>query len=268
MTPTHDALRELAAGYAFGTLDPAERQEFEAHLSTCPECQADVEFASEIANGLGRIPERAPLPPDLRDRVLRAATGSVQPGPGALPPSALVRRQVIPAWLAIAASLVAAVAAGTAWTEHRRLTDALEDAAREQQRTATVQAALVRAQADAAESRRAMDVMTAADVTRITLAGQAAAPQAAGHVFWSASHGLVFTAANLPKLPDDRIYQLWYVTAGAPVSAALVAPDASGRLSVVQAPADVGRLKAFALTIEPSGGVPAPTGAMYLLGSI
>jgi anti-sigma-K factor RskA len=112
-----------------------------------------------------------------------------------------------------------------------------------------------------------MDIVTAADVTRVDLAGQAAAPRAAGRVFWSASRGLYFTASSLPALPQDRIYQLWYVTAGAPVSAALLSPDASGRVTITRPPAVPGRPKAFALTIEPAGGVPAPTGAMYLLGS-
>jgi hypothetical protein len=156
-------------------------------------------------------------------------------------------------WLALAASVVAVIAAGTAWMEHRQVTE--------------TQQALARALADALETRRVMDIVTAADVTRVDLAGQAAAPRAAGRVFWSASRGLYFTASSLPALPQDRIYQLWYVTAGAPVSAALLSPDASGRVTITRPPAVPGRPKAFALTIEPAGGVPAPTGAMYLLGS-
>jgi anti-sigma-K factor RskA len=248
----HDAFHELAVAYAFDTLDASERREFEAHLHTCAECQRDVQDASRLAESLGQLPERVPLPSGLRDRVLRAATA--EPGDHrSVLPRAPARTRGLTMWLALAASLAAVIAAGTAWMEHRQVTE--------------TQQALARALADAVETRRVMDIVTAADATRVDLAGQAAAPRAAGRVFWSASRGLFFTASSLPALPQDRIYQLWYVTAGAPVSAALVSPDTSGRVTITRPPAVPGRPKAFALTIEPAGGVPAPTGAMYLLGS-
>jgi hypothetical protein len=252
MTLAHDALRELAVAYAFDTLDVSERRQFEAHLHMCAECQRDVQDALLLAEGLGQQPERVPLPSGLRDRVLRAATAEPG-GHRSGVPRAPTRTRALTMWLALAASVVAVIAAGTAWMEHRQVTE--------------TQQALARALADALETRRVMDIVTAADVTRVDLAGQAAAPRAAGRVFWSASRGLYFTASSLPALPQDRIYQLWYVTAGAPVSAALLSPDASGRVTITRPPAVPGRPKAFALTIEPAGGVPAPTGAMYLLGS-
>jgi hypothetical protein len=252
MTLAHDALRELAVAYAFDTLDVSERRQFEAHLHMCAECQRDVQDALLLAEGLGQQPERVPLPSGLRDRVLRAATAEPG-GHRSGVPRAPIRTRALTMWLALAASVVAVIAAGTAWMEHRQVTE--------------TQQALARALADALETRRVMDIVTAADVTRVDLAGQAAAPQAAGRVFWSASRGLYFTASSLPALPQDRIYQLWYVTAGAPVSAAVLSPDASGRVTITRPPAVPGRPKAFALTIEPAGGVPAPTGAMYLLGS-
>jgi hypothetical protein len=252
MTLAHDALRELAVAYAFDTLDVSERRQFEAHLHMCAECQRDVQDALLLAEGLGQQPERVPLPSGLRDRVLRAATAEPG-GHRSGVPRAPTRTRALTMWLALAASVVAVIAAGTAWMEHRQVTE--------------TQQALARALADALETRRVMDIVTAADVTRVDLAGQAAAPRAAGRVFWSASRGLYFTASSLPALPQDRIYQLWYVTAGAPVSAAVLSPDASGRVTITRPPAVPGRPKAFALTIEPAGGVPAPTGAMYLLGS-
>ena len=115
---------------------------------------------------------------------------------------------------------------------------------------------------------QALDVLTAEDTKRTDLAGQHAAPKASGRVYWSASQGLLFSAEDLPPLPQGRIYQLWLVTKPAPVSAALVIPDGSGRYSVLaQSPRGV-QPTAFALTIEPAGGVPAPTGATYLLGAL
>ncbi len=121
----------------------------------------------------------------------------------------------------------------------------------------------------AADAQISLVVLTAPDMTRVELAGQPAAPRATARAFWSRSRGLLFTASNLPPLPAGRIYQLWVVTAPAPVSAGLMNPDANGAVSAIfTSPANVARPTAMAVTIEPDGGVPAPTGAMYLVGAI
>jgi anti-sigma-K factor RskA len=73
--------------------------------------------------------------------------------------------------------------------------------------------------------------------------------------------------SNLPPLPPGRVYQVWVVTAQAPVSAGLLTPDASGGGSVYfETPVDILPPVAVAVTLEPAGGVPAPTGAAYLVG--
>ena len=72
---------------------------------------------------------------------------------------------------------------------------------------------------------------------------------------------------NLPPLPAGRTYQVWIVTPDAPVSAGLLRPGDRGDVhAVFTAPRDVGRVAAVAVTIEPDGGVPAPTGEKYLVG--
>jgi anti-sigma-K factor RskA len=77
----------------------------------------------------------------------------------------------------------------------------------------------------------------------------------------------VFAASNLPALPAGRIYQIWLVAGGPPVSAGLIAPDESGRsVGIFRTPVDVTGPVTVAVTIEPAGGVTAPTGAFYLTG--
>ena len=79
---------------------------------------------------------------------------------------------------------------------------------------------------------------------------------------------MVFTASNLPPLPAGRVYQVWVVTGPAPVSAGLLNPDASGGgLTFFSTPPDIPPPTAVAVTLEPAGGVPAPTGQFYLLGT-
>jgi anti-sigma-K factor RskA len=61
------------------------------------------------------------------------------------------------------------------------------------------------------------------------------------------------------------VYQLWVVTGGTPISVGLLAPDASGGgTAFFSAPPDMPDPLAMAVTLEPAGGGPAPTGDPYL----
>jgi anti-sigma-K factor RskA len=102
----------------------------------------------------------------------------------------------------------------------------------------------------------------------IALAGLPPAPSARARMIWHAHAGGLFVAAGLPAPPQGKAYQLWAtVGSNAPVSAGVFTVDASGTgsLSVRPLP-DVTTADAFAVTLEPAGGRPAPSGPMYLLG--
>jgi hypothetical protein len=152
------------------------------------------------------------------------------------------------AWLPLAAALV--VAAGAAMY-----------AGRVHQQVVDLQGQLVTAQS-------ATSVLAAPDLARIDLQGQMVAPDARARALWSRTRGLVFSAANLPPLPAGKVYQVWVVTAQAPVSAGLLVPDVSGGgTTYYMTPQDIGAPVAVAVTLEPAGGVPAPTGDKYLVGT-
>ena len=66
---------------------------------------------------------------------------------------------------------------------------------------------------------------------------------------------------------DGRVYQVWVVSGPAPLSAGLLTLDTSGGgLAFFSTPPDIPPPAAVAVTLEPAGGVPAPTGAFYLVG--
>jgi anti-sigma-K factor RskA len=128
------------------------------------------------------------------------------------------------------------------------------------------QVANLQGRLDAAQSATA--VLAAPDLARIDLQGQTVAPDARARALWSRSRGLVFSAANLPALPAGKVYQVWVVTAQAPVSAGLLVPDQSGGgTAYYMTPPDIAAPVAVAVTLEPAGGVPAPTGDKYLVGT-
>ncbi len=265
MSANHDDFAALAQGYALGTLTDEEARTFASHLQTCEECRRSVRDMAAVGEALGRaLPPQTP-PPGLRDRVLTRATSPVVTDPR-LQSGTGSRSGTRYGWLAAAATLLAAVTSVMAW-QYR------EEAARArtEQRATLLQvqsleqqvAALQSAASTAAQTR---SVLAARDMARVDLSGQLPAPAAVGRVFWSPTHGLVFAATNLPALPPGRVYQLW-VVADTPISAGIAEPTSGGELSVVSTPNSPTRPKAFALTIEPEGGRPAPTGAMFLLGS-
>jgi anti-sigma-K factor RskA len=73
-------------------------------------------------------------------------------------------------------------------------------------------------------------------------------------------------AFNLPQLPGGKVYQLWAIDER-PVSAGIFGVDSGqkGRLLIKNMPG-LSRMKKFAVTLEPDGGRPQPTGAIYLVG--
>ena len=79
----------------------------------------------------------------------------------------------------------------------------------------------------------------------------------------------MFTATRLPDLPRGRTYQVWVLTDGAPVSAGLMEPDAEGRVTAVfDTSVALPQPTGMAVSVEPSGGVPAPTGDIILVGNL
>ncbi len=122
----------------------------------------------------------------------------------------------------------------------------------------------------AAHSRAVLDILTAPDTVKVTLVAGAARPVPQGKAFYHSTKGLLFYVVNLTQLPRDRIYQLWLIPQqGIPISAGIFQTDArgDGQILLPQLPSGV-TPRAFAVTIEPAGGVPQPTGPKVLVGVV
>jgi len=137
-----------------------------------------------------------------------------------------------------------------------------------QARVADAERSAQASQATLVTYRRQLDVMTADDLLLVSLSGLPPANAAQAKAFVSRSqNAILFTARDLPALPAARVYQLWAVAGGQAISAGTFVPDARGRTQLVaDVPALTTRPDALAVTVEPEGGVPAPTGPKYLLG--
>jgi len=243
-----------------------------------------------VLDALGRaVPQVAP-PPALRARVLAAIAGEAG-GAGAASPDIAptnvtdIRPRLAdgrtPAggaavaspgasrwpWLLAAAAAFVAIGTSFGWISARTEVARLQQTISEL-RTSAAALLNVRADFDREQSarQRAASILSASDVQSTALAGVTPADGARGRVYMSPSRGLLMAADNLPPLPQGRVYQLWTIVAGQPVSHGIFELDADGRAQIL-AQAPPGPPQAFAVTLEPAGGVPSPTGAKVLLGA-
>lgn len=271
----HDTFREAAGLYVLGALSDDDRLRFESHLASCAECAAEVRTLSQVTQALPYAVPQIDPPSRLRNRILSELSAPRSAATPVVRPVAHVQR-FSSGWLSAAAMLALAVALGAYATNLRQRIGGLElqlrDAMNRLDRSEQQVAEATRL-AEGAQVR--MAVLTAPDLSQVTLAGQPVAPRATGRAFWSRSRGLVFAAADLPPLPAGRIYQLWYLQPSPnpaqstpAVSAGLLRPDADGRVAgAFDTPPAVTAPTGFALSIEPEGGVASPTGAIYLVGN-
>lgn len=284
---THDAARESLAALALDALDGGEREAVLAHVAGCAACArelAELRAAAELV-ALSAPPAQldAGRRAGVRARLLARAAAErgapaapAAPGAPAAPTPAPVpvpapvvdiasRRPAgatTPAWFAVAAS-VAAVALGI-WgglanrerNELRAQVGQLIAEADATSRRADRLAHTVASRDSALASLGAGELVS----LRLVTAGEARrGPRA--RMYWArATDAWVFIANDLPAAPAGRTYQLWLVTAGAPVSAGTFAPDSTGT-ALVRATYRLtpDQLKAVAVTVEPAGGVAAPT---------
>jgi anti-sigma-K factor RskA len=241
---TPEEVRELLGAYALGAVDPEEAAAIERHLLTDPEARAEVHVLQSGAAWLERSAER-PAP-----RVWDAIAGDIEGELGTATPQDADRRSVATlaarrrltrrAALAIAATIAAvAIVAGGARAF-------LDD--------------------DRAVSDRALDA-AAASVASAPGARTVALTTTAGRdaldvVLLPDGSGVV-TDVALPSLGTTRTYQLWAITPEGPQSVGLL--GAAPGVTAVRVPASASTM---AVTAEPRGGSPQPTGRVLAQAAV
>ncbi len=225
----------------------------------------------------------------LRDRVLRAAAAS----PGAAPAAPVATASAVTRW-----RIVGALAAGAAFVLGGLLTRTTARLGeREQQLSAlTARSAALAQKNDGLKA--ANDDLTARLAEQgKTLVGLREALESQAHVLRILGGPRTMSASLAPKegfggvgrvnvdaetgdgavvlagvkaLPQDKVYELWALRASGPPEP-LGLLDTAGheiyvaRVSKLAKPSEV---TAFAVSIEPPGGSPSPTGPIVLVGTV
>ena len=271
----HDMIGAMLDEYALGQLSQDERRDVETHVRECDVCTADLRELAVVMEGLAHSIEPVTPPAALKQRVIASLALEPQEPPRrpadanvvTLPPKTVViRRGVHPAWLAAAALVILAFGAllYSSDATRRLLVDDLQEA---QATSAELQQQLDQytGQADLAVS-----ILTASDMRPIVMAGRENATASTARAYWSPTRGLLIVADSLPVPPPGRIYQVWVIGGGTPVSAGLLGQQGSGRGMLIAPPPRglAAGTVTVAVTDEPPGGLPAPSGSIRLAGSL
>lgn len=105
------------------------------------------------------------------------------------------------------------------------------------------------------------------DLTPIRMKGTALSPNSFATVFYNKTGGTILVdVSNLPSPAAGKQYQLWGIKDGKPVDMGVFDISASGEVISKDFIAGV---QAFAVTLEPTGGVASPTmEQMYVIGEV
>lgn len=267
MTSGHPTREEDFDLYALGALEGVEKQTIESHIAACADC------ARKLAEARGRIAmisfaaPRVEVSPRVKEllmaRIQAEREGSV-PWPSRRPREAesAVRGGVFGRWWAAVLAPVAialAIAAIVLWNQNERLKAELD---RLHQTLA-----LQLKQLD--ESQHANDLLAARDTMVVPLAAMPGMPQGAARVACNERMGMLMFSGTVEPPPAGKSYQLWVVPMqGAPINAGVFNPKAGETDHwMMQLPPGV-TPKAFAVTLEPAGGMPHPTGPKVLAGAV
>jgi anti-sigma-K factor RskA len=245
-----ERLQDLAAEYALDALDPSAARAFEAELIRNPELRGLTDELREAAAALAHAAPRKLPSPELRERVMssvRAEAAAAAPPHKVATPETSAARTLLP-W-ALAAGF--AVTATALWFE------------------------LGQWRSEALSSRREIVELRNRDTfAKIKIASLSAQVEAftksSAVIVWDAERQRgVIRLANLPRPEAGRDYQLWVIDPkyADPVNGGVVPVDEHGYARVSFTPDQpVRRADKFAISIEPTGGVPKATGPIVMLG--
>jgi anti-sigma-K factor RskA len=252
----HEPFDTLAALHAVGALDGEDLSALQTHLATgCARCETVVRQTEQTLARAAMAGPPEPPPAAVRDALMRRLAAA----------SARGRARWLP-WAAGAAAAAVAAAALTVASVAGRYEARLGEMARE---TSAARERLARSEAElrdeVAAYRDAIELLREPAARVTELRGRATAAGAVARVLWTERAGGMLLASRLPPAPPGTAYALWIIEGDAARPAGMFAPDGAGK-ATLRIAAKMGGAPAgtLAVTLEPAGGAPRPTGAVVL----
>lgn len=255
---------ELCSAYVLDALTAEEQAEFDTLLSNANESEqqlfADLKATSAHIALLAKQEEPGA---SLKDRILRYVLGKQA---NILPIqstgwSNTARYAVAASFVLFAVSLTLGIYSANLGTEIEN-----QEVVIRNQETMIIDLTN-----DLDRKNELLAILESRDIDLVLMAGAEVNPDGYGKVIWDAKNQqAILQVANLPAVPSDKDYQLWLIQEdGTPINSGVLpisGSDTDSFLKIEQlAPKDP-NANTFAITLEPKGGVPQPTGSIYLAG--
>ncbi|MET0623484.1 MAG: anti-sigma factor [Pyrinomonadaceae bacterium] len=284
----HEDYKQLLALEAVGALDSEERARLEAHLPSCAECREELRELADAAATLAYTIAPVQPPPSMRADIL-ARVRAVDPSEVFVDPSEAVdsseardARSLLGGFslwqlltgrpalgFGAAAAAVALVLLGATalslWNRNQSLS---AEVARLYDRLRATESEMSAQREQLASARDVKDLLSAPGVRVAELAGKTPAPGGRAMLAYDRSTGrAVIMATGLPPCPAGHAYQLWLIADNKPLPGGTFKADAEGHAEMADRLPPGHAAPTFAVTLEREGGVPAPQGDIFLVGT-
>jgi anti-sigma-K factor RskA len=226
----HERFDEVKDAYVLGALPEQERRELEEYLAAHPERQAEIDELGNVASLLALSPPEQEPSPELR-RSIMAVVEAQRPPARTRSWLAGVRELLSVRNLALGAAALLVIGL---FSWNMLLQGQVQDL---QGQVASLQ--------DSQQSRM------------VALAGTGAAQRAEAEVILLKDHKAVLMAEDMPRVPENKTYQIWVIEDDVPQPSGLFEADGDTVAAVVEKPLDEDDV--IAITIEPNGGSQQPT---------
>ncbi len=243
--------------YLLGSLDEVSTERLQRHSEECQECRSELRELAETLHSLPLALEPVAPAPELKEGLLAKVLSGDQPQPAPSGQSRVKRWR----YAAVAAGILVALLAGLVF-QGRRIS-----------REKDLHIASLLAEIDELRNANASLILKVDSLSRPTvrffnLAGLTGFEGSSASAFVLPEEGRISLFFHeLPAIESNQEFQLWVIEEGQPPHPS-EAFDAVGPVTEVEValPIDATRVKVLAVTIEPAGGSPQPTGSMVLAG--
>lgn len=253
----HERYDELISIYSLGALDENELREIEEHLKGgCGVCEEMLKENEKVLSLIPHsIPSAAPFP-RVKEKLFKKIRATKQIEEKTFAPTFWERLQ--PLWLRLGGAVALALLI-ILFAFNLSLRDRLKEQ----------EIVISSLKEQVTRQNEIMEFLQNPNVVTINLTGLKPGSRASGRVLWDRkNNNALFYGLNLPPIPSGKIYQLWVIANNTPISMGIFNVDERGNniIQVANIP-HPRKVQKFAVTLEPAGGVPQPTGEMYLISA-
>ena len=264
----NEEFEELCAGYVLDALEPAERDRFEDMLQEADERRLKLYHRMRsVANQLALTVEPSDPSVSVKEKLLEQIRSDEDDTATDISVTEDKDNGIDWGMLGIAASFALLLVTLSLFFYTLNLNQQLNS---REARLEEQQSRIASLQQEIERKEEMLAILEAREVDLVMMAGLDVNPEGYGKIIWdSESNRALLQVSNLPPVPSDKDYQLWIIKNNKPVSAGIFAvndPQQDNFFKIEQIAAQEQAADAFAVTMEPKGGMPQPTGDMYLLG--